>query len=188
MLNATELRAGIIFKEDGSIFEVLKYEHIKMGRGSANIKVKVRNLKTGATTEKSFISGSRVDEIEPIKRKVQYLYNDGSTYNFMDVSTFEQFSLNKDILGEKGKFLKENDNYVLLSLEDEPLDLELPRTVELKIAEAGPGVKGDTVSNVYKPATLENGITIQVPLFIKEGDLIKVDTKTGDYVERLAQR
>lgn len=188
MISATELRAGTIFKENGETLEVLKYEHIKMGRGSATIKVKVRNLKTGSTTEKSFTSGARVEDLDPSKRKVQYLYFDSSGYHFMDQESYDQFDLSKSSLGGKEKFLKENETYVLLSLEDEPIDLEMPRSVELKVAETSPGVKGDTVSNVFKAAILENGATVQVPLFIKEGDLVKVDTKTGEYLERLSQR
>lgn len=184
MISVTDLRSGVTFEDQGQIYEVLSYEHIKMGRGSANIKVKIRNLRTGSTTEKSFISGARVQDITPEKRKAQYLYNDNLGYHFMDSQTFEQFILDQGKVADKGKFLKEGMEISLLTFEGEPLSLELPVKMELRVAETDPGFRGDSVSNIYKDAILENGLKIKVPLFIKTGELVRVDTRTGAYVER----
>ena len=185
MINVTDLRNGTVFSEGNDLFEVLHYEHIKMGRGSANIKVKVRNLKTGATIDKSYISGARVDEADLDKQKVQFLYSSGDEFSFMDPSSFDQFTLKKSQIDADTRLLQENETYDLLTSAGEPLSLALPRSIQLKIAEADPGVKGDSVSNIMKDATLENGMKVRVPLFIKVGDMVKVDTKTGDYIERV---
>lgn len=185
MINVTDLRNGTVFAEDDALFEVLNYEHIKVGRGSANIKVKVRNLKTGATIDKSYISGARVDEADLDKKKVQFLYADGREFTFMDGVSFEQFSLTKNQIDADTRLLKEGESYDLVTSDGVPLSLNLPRSMEFKIAEADPGVKGDSVSNIMKDATLENGMRVRVPLFIKPGDTVKVDTKTCDYVERV---
>lgn len=185
MLNVTDLRNGTVYSEDGQLFEVLNYEHIKMGRGSANIKLKVRNLKSGATIDKSYISGARVDEADLDKKKVQFLYGDGQNFSFMDGVSFEQFELTKEQIDADVRLLKESETYDLVTSEGAPLKLNLPRSMEFKIGEADPGVKGDSVSNIMKDATLENGMRVRVPLFIKVGDTVKVDTKTGDYVERV---
>lgn len=184
MISVTDLRSGVTFEDQGQIYEVLSYEHIKMGRGSANIKVKIRNLRTGSTTEKSFISGARVQDITPEKRKVQYLYTDNLGCYLMDSQTFEQFNLDQGKVGDKAKFLKEGMEVSLLTFEGEPLSLDLPTKMEFKVAETDPGFRGDSVSNIYKDAVLENGFKIKVPLFIKTGELIRVDTRTGMYVER----
>ncbi len=184
MVNITELRAGKFFEEKDDIFEVLNYEHLKMGRGSANIKLKVKNLRSCAITEKSFISGARVNEAHLEKKKVKFLWKDEASFNFTDTGSWEQFSLNKNQIGEAAKFLKEEEEYEILFFDKEALSLELPRLMELTVNETGPGVKGDSVSNVYKSATLSNGMQISVPLFIKTGDKIKIDTRNGEYVER----
>ncbi len=184
MLNVTDLRAGATFKDQGNLWEVQSYQHIKMGRGSANIKIKARNLRTGATIEKSFISGARVEEVEVEKKKAQFLYLDSEGAHFMDQSSFEQFSLPRTLLAAESSFLKEGEEYDLVVAEGETLGLELPRNMILTVAETGPGVKGDTVSSAFKSAVLENGMDIQVPLFIKVGDKIKVDTRSGQYLER----
>lgn len=184
-LNANELRNGAVFKEDGQILQVLNYEHIKMGRGSGTIKVKVRNLKTGSTTEKSFITGARVEEANVEKKKVQYLYNDGEVYNFMDPATFEQFEVSKIVLGELARFLQDGLDVLLMVGEGEVLGMELPMSLVYTIKETGPEEKGNTVSNVYKEAVVDNGMMIRVPMFCKEGDKVKVDTRSGQYVERV---
>lgn len=185
MVNVTDLRNGTVFAEKDELFEVLNYEHIKVGRGSATIKVKVRNLKTGSTFDKSYISGARVDEADLIKQKVQFLYGAGNEFSFMDSVSFEQFTLDKNQIGADTRLLKEGESYDLLTSNSEPLSLTLPRSMEFKIAEADPGIKGDSVSNIMKDATLENGMKVRVPLFIKVGDTVKVDTKSGDYIERV---
>ncbi len=185
MLNVTELRNGAVFKEDGNLLQVITYEHIKMGRGSGTIKVKVKNLRSGAVTEKSFITGARVDDASVEKRKVQYLYNDGSSYNFMDPQSFEQFSLSSQIVGEEGRYLKDGLDLNLLVSEEEPLALELPNSIVYTISETGPEEKGNTVSNVYKEAVLDNSLIVKVPMFMHAGEKVKVDTRSGQYVERV---
>lgn len=185
MLNVNDLRNGAVFKEDNQILQVLTYEHIKMGRGSGTIKVKVRNLKTGSVTERSFITGARVDEADVSKVKVQFLYGDGEIFNFMDPVSFEQFSLPASVVGDQAKFLKDGLEVNLIVSGDEALGLEIPNTLIYAISDTGPGEKGNTVSNVYKDATLYNGLVVKVPMFIKTGDKVKVDTRTGQYVERV---
>ncbi|MFH0937540.1 MAG: elongation factor P [Candidatus Daviesbacteria bacterium] len=185
MLNATDLRNGTFFKEDNQILQVLTYEHIKMGRGSGTIKVKVKNLKTGSIIEKSFITGARVEEADVQKEKTQFLYKDGDTFYFMDPTSFEQFPLSSQIVGEQAKFLKEGLEVTLLVSDEEALSLELPNSLIYTITETGPGEKGNTVSNVYKDAVLDNGLVVKVPMFTKVGDKVKVDTRSGSYIERV---
>ncbi len=185
MLNATDLKNGAVFKEDNQVWQVLNYEHIKMGRGSGTIKVKVRNLKTGSVTEKGFITGARVEEADVEKKKAQFLYRDGETFNFMDPTSYEQFPLSDSVVGEQAKFLKDGLEVTLIVSEGEGLGLELPNSLIYEITDTGPGEKGNTVSNVFKDATLDNGLVAKVPMFAKIGDKIKVDTRTGQYVERV---
>ena len=169
------------------MWEVVKYSHTKMGRGSANIKLKIKNLNTGATIEKTFTSGQKVDELSLSKKKGQFLYNDVDNIVFMDPVSFEQFTLPRRLVGRKEKFLKEGETYDLLVAQDQVLSIEIPKLATLSVAETGPGVKGDTVSATTKDATLENGLRVKVPLFINQDDRIKVDTRTGEYVERVKQ-
>lgn len=185
MLNATELRSGTFFKDGGGLFQVLSYEHTKMGRGSGRVSVKVKNLKTGERLEKSFISGSKVDEANVEKKKARYLYRDGDSYKFMDPVSFEQYSLSSVVLGESAKFLEDNLEVTLLTSDNEPLSLELPNFLAYTVKETPPGERGNSVSNVYKEAVLENDLAVRVPMFIKIGDKVKVDTRTGQYIERV---
>ncbi|MCH7541213.1 elongation factor P [Patescibacteria group bacterium] len=187
MLNVTELRSGTTFRDNKGMWEVVKYSHTKMGRGSANIKLKIKNLNTGATIEKTFTSGQKVDELSLSKKKGQFLYNDVDNIVFMDPVSFEQFTLPRSLVGRKEKFLKEGETYDLLVAQDQVLSIEIPKLATLSVAETGPGVKGDTVSATTKDATLENGLRVKVPLFINQDDRIKVDTRTGEYVERVKQ-
>lgn len=184
-LNVTELRNGTYFKENNNLFQVLAYEHNKMGRGSGTIKVKVRNLKSGSTVEKSFITGAKVDEANIEKKKAQFLYRDGDSLNFMDPQSFEQFSLPVSVASEQAKFLKDGLEVTLVVLGEEALGLELPLNLVYEITETGPGERGNTVSNVFKEATLDNGLVVKVPMFIGIGEKVKVDTRTGQYVERV---
>lgn len=187
MINVTELKNGVVFVMDGQLWQVLQYEHIKMGRGSANIKVKVRNVRTQATTEKSFISGARVQEARLSKLPAQYLYQDRSEYVFMDTGSFAEIRLPQASVAQLGKFLLEGATATLLIHEGEPVGLDLPKHLEYTVTETGPGIKGNSVSNVYKSATIENGMEIQVPMFVRVGDRVKIDTKTGHYVERVGR-
>lgn len=185
MINVNDLRSGTTFQENGVIFEVQDFSHTKMGRGTATIRVKVKNLKNGATTEKTFISGARVEEADLDKTEGQFLYSEGKVATFMNPTSFDQFSVDLAVLGGGEKYLKEGEQYSLLTFGEHILKVELPRTVTLKVVEAPPGIRGDTVSNVYKSAKLENGIDAKVPLFINEGDMVKIDTRSGEYIERV---
>lgn len=185
MQNVTDLRNGAVFKENNQILQVLSYEHIKMGRGSGNVKVKVKNLKTGSITEKSFITGARVEEAGVEKKKAQFLYQEGENFIFMEPQSFEQFTLLSDVLGQQKRFLQDGLEVTLIVSEGQALGLELPNSLIYRVEETGPAEKGNTVSNVYKDAVLENGLGVKVPMFIKVGDKIKVDTRTGAYVERV---
>ena len=183
MISVNDLRSGVAFEESGSIFQVLSFEHIKMGRGSANIKVKVKNLRSGSTTEKGFTNGAVVKDIHLEKKECQFLYKDNESAYFMDPRTFEQITIPLRQLFAH-EFLKEGDTVVLQFFGDEPLDLILPPKVTLKVTETDPNVKGNSASNVYKDAVLENGIKTRVPLFINIGDSVVVDTRDGSYTKR----
>ncbi len=183
MISVTDLRAGTVFEDEGKILQVLSYEHIKMGRGSANIKVKVKDLKSGATINKSFINGSKVTDVRLDKKDLQFLYKDQDSAYFMDSKSFEQISISLNKLNGH-EFLKEGENFSLSFYNNEPLSLNLPPKIKLKVEETGPSIKGNSATNVFKDAILENGITTKVPLFIKTGDSISIDTRTGEYSEK----
>lgn len=185
MANINELRGGAVFQEDGQLFQVITFEHIKMGRGSGTVKLKVRNLRTGSIVEKGFITGARVEDAQVDKKKVQYLYQDGDNYTFMDPVTFDQFPIAAAILGDDAKYLKEGLDVVLLVTGDEALAMELPNSIIYEIKETGPEEKGNTVSNVYKEAILDNDLVVKVPMFMKVGEKVKIDTRSGAYVERV---
>ncbi len=187
MIGVTDLRMGAVF-EDTSIgsgpWIVLKYEHVKMGRGTATIKVKIRNLKTGTTVEKAFINGARVSEVILEKRRGQYLYSSGDNLVFMEPATYEQFEIPKEIVGDAAKFLKEGTEADLKLYEDQALSVALPLKMKFEITDTEPGYKGNSVTNIYKEATIETGAKIKVPMFINIGEQVLVNTDTGEYVER----
>ena len=184
MISVTELRNGTVFEDGKQYFQVLSYEHIKMGRGTGNVKVKVRNLTNGAIVEKSFITGAKVQEVTLQRKKVQYLYRNNLGFHFMEMTTFEQFTLTESVVSPAVKFLKNGLELVLLTIEDRPLYVDLPKIVEYRITQTGGTNRGNTVGASYKDAVLENGLTVKVPLFIKTDEIIRVDTKTGEYLER----
>jgi len=184
MISVTELRAGKRFLIDGQPWEVLEYKHVKMGRGNANIKIKSRNLKTGAVLEKSFLNGSKVETVDTEKVVLQYLYRDKDEFYFASPTTYEQTSLNRNVLGGKEKFLVEGIEVTFVMWEGAPLDIELPNSMIFEVGQCDPGVKGNSATNVFKPATMTNGLQLRVPLFVNVGDKIKVDTRTGEYSER----
>ncbi len=183
MISVTDLRAGTVFEDGGQISQVLSYEHIKMGRGSANIKVRAKDLRSGATINKSFISGARVNDIRLDKTDLQFLYKDLENAYFMDPSNFEQVGISLDKLSGH-EFLKEGENFSLSFYNNEPLSLNLSPKMKLKVMETGPSARGNSATNVFKDAILENGIKTRVPLFIKTGDAINIDTRTGAYSEK----
>ncbi|MEK7160094.1 MAG: elongation factor P [Patescibacteria group bacterium] len=184
MIVVTELRAGTIFEESGNLLQVLSYEHIKMGRGSANIKVKVKNLRTGATTEKSFINGAKVNDVSVYKKDLQYLYKDLDNAYFMNPQNFEQVEISLKLIGSDAPFLQEGESTNVSFLGSEALSINLPPKMVFKVLETAPGVKGNSATNVFKDAVLENKITVKVPPFIKIGDRVRVDTRTGAYTEK----
>lgn len=180
-----DIRNGTTFLLDGQPWLGLKYEHIKMGRGSATIRIKAKNLLTGATVEKSFINSARVEEINTARRPMQYLYKDGQNFVFMDPKNYEQTEISDQVIGSSGDYLKEGVLVNVLFWEDRPLWIELPPKMDFKVTETDPGVKGNSAANMYKSAKLDNGLTVRVPLFIEEGEQIVVDTRDGSYVERV---
>ena len=185
MIGVTDLKSGVIFEDSGNLYQVVSYEHIKMGRGSANIKVKVKNLKTGSTTEKGFTNNQKVNNVQVNKKDVQYLYKDNDSAFFMDPISFEQISVSLKLVGADEKYLKEGANYNVSFRESEVLALNLPAKIDFEVAEADPGVKGNTASNIYKDAVLDNGMKARVPLFIKAGDKVRIDTRTGEYTSKV---
>ena len=179
------LRKGLTIELDNELVRIVEYQHIKQGRGSAFIRLTMRNLRTGSTTERTFQAGSKFTVARLERQTIQYLYRDEDDYHFMDTETYEQFSLPKDVLGTAANYLKENDTLDLLTYQDKPIDVEMPVTVALRIEHTDPGLRGDTATGGSKPATLETGLVVSVPLFLNEGDLVKVDTRTGQYLERV---
>jgi elongation factor P len=184
MIDVNDLRKGVTFELDGQLWRVLEYAHHKPGRGNATIKIKARNLRTGSSLEKTFISGSQVQDARLDFHNVSYLYTDGDYYHFMDNETFEQPAIGKDILGDSANFLKEGMECKLTFYNGEALDVELPLSVDLKVIYAEVAVRGDTATGVTKKVKVESGVYVQCPNFIKEGDTIRVDTRTGEYVTR----
>ncbi len=184
-LNVTDLRNGTFYKEGKDIFLVVTYEHMKTGRGSGNIKLKVKNIRSGSVTEKSFITGARVDEANVEKKKAQFLYRETDSFNFMDPVSFEQFTIPANVITNQAKYLKDGLEVTLIVSEGEALGLELPMSLVYTISETGPGEKGNTVSNVFKEATLDNGLVVKVPMFMNVGEKVKVDTRSGEYIERV---
>ncbi len=184
MISVNELRAGTIFEESGNLLQVLTFEHIKMGRGSANIKVKVKNIRSGSTTDKSFINTAKVQDVRVLKKDLQYLYKDGENAYFMNPTTFEQVSVLLKVIGTDTYYLKEGESYNLSFLGDEALSINLPPKMVFVVEETPPGVKGNSATNVFKEAKLENGLIVKVPMFINIGEKVRVDTRTGAYTEK----
>lgn len=185
MISSNDLRSGVHFLLDGELYVVVQQEHVKVGRGPAYVKAKIRNTKTGATTERMFRTGERVPLVYLDKRAMQYLYGADDQYVVMDKTNFEQTSLPAALFGDAVRFLKENMDVTVVFHEDTPIGAELPTAVDLRIVETAPGLRGDTVSGGSKPATLETGAVVQIPLFVETGETIRVDTRTGTYLERV---
>lgn len=186
MIDTGGLRKGLTLDMNGDLVKVVDYQHVKQGRGSAFVRLTLRNLRTGSTTQQTFQAGSRFQTARMERSRVQYLYAEGDQYNFMDIDTFEQFPLSKEQLGDAVNYLLENETIDLLTYQGQPVDVEIPITVNLEVVQTDPGLKGDTASGGSKPAKLATGVTINVPLFVNEGDVVKVDTRTGAYLERVS--
>ncbi len=185
MIGVQDLRKGATFIEDNELWRVLEYSHIKSGRGNATIRVKVRNLRSGGTMEKTYPSGSRVQDIRLDHAIVQYLYHDGDLYFFMNTETYEQPAINAKTLGDAVNYLTDGMSLELESYEGEPINIELPTTVDLEVVQTDPGYAGDTATNANKPARVSTGFLVQVPLFVNPGDVIRIDTRTGQYLTRV---
>ena len=185
MIDVHRLRKGTTFTLDGELYKVIEFQHHKPGRGKAVIRTKIRNLRTGATLDKNFISGDRVEDIRIDRTEAQYLYNDGDFYYFMNNETFEQIPLSAAALGDSVEYLVDNMTLNISSYEGDPIDIDLPVTVDLRVIEAPIAVAGDTATGVTKAVTLESGLKVDVPLFVAEGDIIRVDTRTGQYQTRV---
>lgn len=184
MISVTDLRSGTKVEMDGGLWEVVDYQHQKIGRGGAKMVAKFRNLETGSIVERSFNATEKVQDIFIEYRQMAFLYADGDQYTFMDTETFEQPTLTRDQIGDGARFLKENVEVTVDYYQDRALKVTLPNVVNLKITRTDPGVKGDTVSGGSKQAVLESGATVNVPLFIDEGEIVRVDTRSGEYLGR----
>ena len=185
MVSTSDFRNGLNILVDGEPFQITWFQNHKPGKGGAVMRVKLRHLKKGGTIERTFKSGEKFEALSVTRQKKQFLYKEGEKFNFMDMNTYEQVSVEPELLGDMANFLKENLEVEAVYLENELIGIDLPLIIEMAIAEAEPGIKGDSVSNMTKMAKLETGADIRVPLFIKEGDKVKVDTRTGEYVERV---
>ena len=184
MLSAGDFRNGSTFELDGNVVSIVEFQHVKPGKGAAFVRAKIKNVMSGAVTERTFNPSDKYQEAFIERREMQYLYNDGDLYYFMDNETFEQIPINSSVLGDNFKFVKENMVCKVLSYKGSVFGVEPPLFVELLITQTDAGFKGDTATNATKPATLETGAEIKVPLFIEEGEKIRIDTRTGEYLER----
>jgi elongation factor P len=183
-ISSNDIRNGITIKVDEGLFTVIDFQHVKPGKGGAFVRTKLRNARSGAVIERTYRSDERLEQAMIDKRDMQYLYRDGDDYIFMDQSTFDQVPVSSKTLGDAANFLKETGKAMLMLHDDEIIGIELPASVELEIAETEPGIQGDRVSGARKSATLETGFVVQVPLFIGPGEMVKIDTRTGDYITR----
>jgi elongation factor P len=185
MISTGELRKGVAIELDGDLWQILDYHHIKMGRGSAQVRITLRNIKRGQTVERSFQAGTKWPRASMEKRPVQFMYSDGDDYHFMDNDTYDQFMLRADQLGETVQYLKDGMTLDRTTYQGETIGVELPVTVDLKVTQTEPGFAGDTAQGARKQATLESGLVVSVPLFVAEGDTVRVDTRTGEYQTRV---
>ena len=184
MIETGELRKGSTIEIDGTLYQVIEVEHLKIGRGSAQVRMKLRDVRGGHIVDKSVQAGARFTRARVERQEAQYLYAEGNLHYFMNTETYDQFPLGKEHLAEALNYLKENSTCNLLMYGDEPVGIELPAAVELAVEQTDPGMRGDTAQGGTKPAKLETGISVNVPLFVNTGDMLKIDTRTGEYLER----
>ena len=185
MISAGDCRNGITIEFEGNGYQIIEFQHVKPGKGAAFVRTKLKNIKSGGVVEKTFRPTEKCPQARIDRRDMQYLYNDGDLYTFMDTETYDQISLNKDAIGDALKFVKENEICKICSHNGSVFAVEPPLFVELAITETEPGFKGDTATGASKPATVETGAQVNVPLFVNEGDVIKIDTRTGEYLSRV---
>jgi len=185
MISASEFRNGVTIELDGDIFIIIEFQHVKPGKGAAFVRTKLKNLISGGVTERTFRPTEKMNRAHIERKDMQYLYNDGQLYHFMDTESFEQDAVNAEDIGDSLKFVKENEMVKILSHNGKVFGIEPPTFVELEIVETEPGFKGDTATGAIKPAQVETGATVNVPLFLSTGDRIKIDTRTGEYLGRV---
>lgn len=186
VIDTSEFRKGLKIEVDGEPFEIVEFQHVKPGKGSAFVRTSIKSLLTGRVLQPTFKSGDKVGRPDIEEKEMQYLYKQAEDYYFMDTRSYEQTFLNEGVLGEQKSFLKENVNVSILFYNGKPIGVSLPNSVDLRVVKCDPGVRGDTVSGALKPAVLETGYQVQVPLFINEGDILKIDTRDGKYLTRVA--
>ncbi len=185
MISTNDFKTGLTIELDNDVYQVVEFQHVKPGKGSAFVRSKLRNLRTGAVVDKTFNAGEKIPKARVDRKEVQYLYNDGKEYYFMDMETFDQFGMTTGQLGDAVKYLKENMTITNLLFKGQSIGVELPNYVELEVVETSPGIKGDTASGGGKPATLETGAVVNVPFFIEVGDVLQIDTRSGQYIKRV---
>lgn len=185
VISSNDFRPGVHVLLDGELYAIIASDHVKVGRGPAYVKAKIRSVKTGSTVERTFRAGERVPLVYLERKTMQYLYSTGDEYVMMDKTTYEQLPLPRALIGEGVRFLRENMDVTVVFHEDTPIGVELPNSVDLRVTDTAPGFRGDTVSGGTKPATLETGTVVQVPLFVTPGETVRIDTRTGAYLERV---
>lgn len=185
MVSAGDFRNGLTIELDNSVYQVIEFQHVKPGKGAAFVRTKLRNIKNGGVVEKTFRPTEKCPQAHIEKKDMQYLYSDGDLFNFMDVETYDQFALNSEAIGDSLKFVKENDMVKMLSHNGEVFAIEPPMFAELEVTDTEPGFKGDTATGATKPAVVETGATVLVPLFVETGDKISIDTRTSEYLKRV---
>jgi len=185
LISAGEFRNGVTFELDGQIFQIVEFQHVKPGKGAAFVRAKMRNVITGSTVERTFNPTDKMEKAHIERKEMQYLYKDGDLFYFMDIETYEQIPISREKLGDSLRFIKESMNVRILSYKDDVFGIEPETFVELRIIETEPGYKGDTATNASKPATVETGAVIRVPLFVNQDDVVRIDTRTGEYIERV---
>lgn len=185
MISAGDFKNGVTLEVDGTVYQILEFQHVKPGKGAAFVRTKLKNIMNGGAIERTFRPSEKFPKAHIEKQDMQYLYSDGEMYNFMDVETYEQIALDEETAGAALKFVKENDMVKIVSYKGNVFDIEPPMFADLEVTETEPGVRGDTATNVTKPATLETGAQVNVPIFVNQGDVIQIDTRTGDYLKRV---
>ncbi len=184
MISSNDFRTGVTVELDNDVWQVVDFQHVKPGKGAAFVRTKMKNVRTGAVIERTFNAGEKIPKAHVDRREMQYLYAGDGLYNFMDTETFDQYSLNDSQLGDAKNFLKENMNIAVMFFQGTVIGVDIPNSVELEVIETDPGIRGDTATGGTKPAKLETGYVVKVPLFINVGDVLRVDTRSGDYIER----
>ncbi len=185
-ISTADFRTGLTIETDGELYVIIGFQHVKPGKGGAFVRTKLRNLRTGAVTDKTFRAGERMEQAMIERRPVQFLYRAGDEYTFMDTDTFDQMTVPSDKVGDGAGYLKPDTEVAVIRFQNELLGVEVPNTVDLAVTQTDPGLRGDTATGGSKPATLETGAVVNVPLFINEGDVIRVDTRAGEYVQRVS--